>query len=84
MNIRWFSTIENEVWEDNNINFIASGNDTLELTGEKHQTVDGFGGCFNELGWIALSKIDETERKKIIAQLFDSETGVILVFAEHL
>ena len=25
----------------------------LELTGEKAQTIRGFGGCFNELGQIA-------------------------------
>ena len=27
----------------------------LEFTGEKAQTIRGFGGCFNELGQIALS-----------------------------
>ena len=30
----------------------------LSLTGEKFQTVRGFGGCFNELSAIALQKLD--------------------------
>lgn len=29
---------------------------TLELNGESYQTIDGFGGCFNELGYIALKR----------------------------
>jgi glucosylceramidase len=30
---------------------------TLELSGESYQTMEGFGGCFNELGYIALNVI---------------------------
>lgn len=75
MNIRWISTTENEVWKDNEIEFIESSQDTLELTGERDQTIDGFGGCFNELGWIALSKLDEEQREKVISELFDTEFG---------
>jgi glucosylceramidase len=75
MSIRWISTTENEVWKDNNIKLTEEGRDTLELTGEKHQTVDGFGGCFNELGWIALSKVSEAEREKVIKELFDQQVG---------
>nr|WP_286207922.1 glycoside hydrolase family 30 protein [Clostridium caldaquaticum] len=47
----------------------------MELTGEKQQRIDGFGGCFNELGWIALSKIDKKEKEKVISELFNTETG---------
>lgn len=75
MKIKWISTTENEIWKDNNPQFLEAGNDTLELTGVKNQTIDGFGGCFNELGWIALSKIDEKERKKVISEIFHAENG---------
>ena len=45
----------------------------LELTGEKAQTIRGFGGCFNELGQIALEKLDEGKRDEVLDALFGSE-----------
>ena len=45
----------------------------LELTGEKAQTIRGFGGCFNELGQIALEKLDEGKRNEVLDALFGSE-----------
>ncbi len=39
------------------------------------QTIDGFGGCFNELGWDALQKVSPRERQSILRNLFDPETG---------
>ncbi|MDR3217642.1 MAG: glycosyl hydrolase family 30 [Dysgonamonadaceae bacterium] len=35
------------------------------------QTIDGFGGCFNELGWDALQSVDEVTRTRILNDLFD-------------
>lgn len=34
------------------------------------QTVDGFGGCFNELGWAALDKASASDRENIMTSLF--------------
>jgi glucosylceramidase len=39
------------------------------------QTIDGFGGCFNELGWDALQAVSETSRQAIAKDLFDMNTG---------
>lgn len=36
----------------------------------KLQKIDGFGGCFNEIGWEALSVLTPTEREKIFKELF--------------
>jgi glucosylceramidase len=36
------------------------------------QTIDGFGGCFNELGWVALNKASPTDRKSVLTALFGS------------
>ena len=47
----------------------------LSLTGEKFQTVRGFGGCFNELSAIALQKLDEAQRKQVMDALFDADAG---------
>ena len=37
------------------------------------QTIDGFGGCFNELGWAAMGKLSQTDRKRILTSLFSDE-----------
>jgi glucosylceramidase len=34
------------------------------------QTIDGFGGCFNELGWAALGKASMVDRDNVMAALF--------------
>ena len=34
------------------------------------QEIDGFGGCFNELGWEALLALPEKEREKVMQDLF--------------
>lgn len=42
--------------------------------GEAKQTIRGFGGCFNELGAIALETLNEADRKSVNDALF-SESG---------
>jgi glucosylceramidase len=39
------------------------------------QTIDGFGGCFNELGWEALQIISKGERDTILNNLFNPKQG---------
>lgn len=38
-----------------------------------YQAMEGFGGCFNELGWMALKKLPVAERGKAIEALFGKE-----------
>jgi glucosylceramidase len=38
-----------------------------------YQTIEGFGGCFNELGWIALDKASQADRKQVLASLFGND-----------
>jgi glucosylceramidase len=45
----------------------------LELSGERDQTWEGFGGCFNELGFLALNHLDKAGRAKIFKELFSAE-----------
>jgi glucosylceramidase len=52
----------------------------LPCIGEKAQAVDGFGACFNELGWVALSKLDESNREEVLQSFFDPEVGANLTF----
>ena len=39
------------------------------------QTMEGFGGSFNEAGWYALLKVSPSIRRGVLRKLFDSETG---------
>jgi len=42
----------------------------LVETGETAQTLLGFGGCFNELGWDALQRLPVAEQKRVLVSLF--------------
>ena len=40
------------------------------------QTIEGFGGAFNEKGWQALSVLDERQRREVMRRLFDPVEGL--------
>ena len=44
----------------------------------KFQVIDGWGGCFNERGWDALSVLPVAKRNEIIKSFFDSTNGLKL------
>ena len=52
----------------------------LRLSGTRHQRWQGFGGCFNELGWIALSALESIARREVIANLFRSANWLPVQF----
>ena len=56
----WISSTEHAPWQAGN-SFASVAGDTLSF-GETAQTVRGFGGCFNELGMIALRQLSDEER----------------------
>ena len=39
------------------------------------QTIDGFGTCFNELGWTSLSFLTDADREAILKELFEPDSG---------
>ncbi len=54
-------------------------NDVI-ITRYREQRMLGFGGCFGELGWDALSKLGNDGRRQVMQQLFDPEQGADLSF----
>ena len=53
-----------------------SNNESIIIYADKtQQQIDGFGACFNELGWEALSVISEQERNAILQEFFNPEKG---------
>lgn len=65
-------SIDKAYWQAGNVDNIEY-EDTLETTKEIKQTIRGFGGCFNEMGWDILKQIDEDRRKEILDNLFTEE-----------
>lgn len=39
------------------------------------QTVDGFGSCFNEMGWASLGLLSEKDRQSVLRELFEPGAG---------
>jgi glucosylceramidase len=44
-------------------------------TSDVRHSIEGFGGCFNEKGWDALSVLSSAQRTKVLVDLF-SPTGL--------
>ena len=72
--MKWVVTTPQAQWVETPYTEAPASQHKLTLTGEKCQTVEGFGGCFNELSYIALSSLDKAEQDKVLDALF-SEDG---------
>lgn len=71
--VKWVSSTKNEQWATQTVrermdkNFAA---DVEILLGNEKQTIDGFGGCFNELGWTSLELLSAKDRESVLKELF--------------
>lgn len=72
MKIKHIKSMENNYWQEGTSG-METCEDTLKLTGVRKQTVKGFGGCFNEIGWDILQKISKKERDNFLDELFGEE-----------
>lgn len=78
--VTWVSTTNTDRWvthkdvkvspDDGTVAYAVTVN--LKTT---YQTIDGFGGCFNEKGWIALQQLSAADRNAVIKSLFDPQEG---------
>lgn len=74
--MKWIATTKEAQWQEKKVPVNEPGcNDKILLTGKTGQRVKGFGGCFNELGYIALQKIPKQKKEEIIDALFNQEGG---------
>jgi glucosylceramidase len=71
--IQWISSTEDSYWKEKHSINIENRNAHLIITDVKSQMVEGFGGCFNELSYVALSHLTEEERDKVFYSLFHPE-----------
>ncbi|MFI5136354.1 MAG: glycoside hydrolase family 30 beta sandwich domain-containing protein [Sphingobacteriales bacterium] len=76
--VEWISTTQTNNWvvEKNLKTTVAHGKPDAEIeTTKTLQTVKGFGGCFNELGWTALKLLSANDRQSIFKELFAPGLG---------
>src|SRR6056297_2660455 len=77
--VKWISSNPDSIWQKKQIRPIESGHSSDSIikifSDKKQQKIDGFGGCFNELGWYALNLVNPAEKEKIMKSLFDHSEG---------
>lgn len=78
-NATWVSTTLNEPWKIQTpitcYSIEEKKADIIINTSDTKQTIEGFGTCFNELGWLSLNKLDITVRESIMKELFAPGVG---------
>jgi len=76
--VEWISTTESSQWMS--IKGLTAlpdaGKSDIEILLDKPlQTIEGFGACFNELGWTSLNSLGKSDRESILKELFAPDVG---------
>jgi glucosylceramidase len=78
----WVASTPDVSWEQQDIQgIVAVHTDSADVEIDVNnplQTIDGFGSCFNELGWTSLSALHEVDREAILRELFAPGVGANL------
>jgi glucosylceramidase len=80
----WIATTETAPWQPKPLRPAGWLWDTLdtwvdlESANSTAPAIEGFGACFNELGWISLQALPEDQRDTIFKELFAPNTGANL------
>lgn len=76
--IEWVSSTANQSWVVEQPLKFSSSNEQYDVqidTSLKLQTIEGFGACFNELGWTALIRLSASDRESVFKELFTPGFG---------
>lgn len=75
----WIVTTENRPWytPDDDVEVVPADvfPEVLVRLDTPAQEVEGFGVCFNELGWTSLARLTEAERRDVLREVFSPEGG---------
>lgn len=74
MQMKWIATSPIESWREK-VPQPMEVSSQLTVTEHRRQAIDGFGDCFNEIGWQALQALDEDRRSQVLRDLFDPSMG---------
>jgi glucosylceramidase len=77
-NVSWVSSSPEKQWVKQSKLLLKKSNVKADVTiniNQTQQTIEGFGACFNELGWTSLSILSNKDRESILKELFQPNTG---------
>jgi O-glycosyl hydrolase len=78
-NIEWIATTQKSQWQSKNqITVSAASNSKWDIEAcldQPLQTIEGFGACFNELGWTSLNTLASADKEAILRELFAPGVG---------
>lgn len=72
MKVEWYCTTKEHQWIRQDFIDEKPVKNILELS-EEDQKIDGFGGCFNEVGYYSLKELDEDKKDEIFRNLFSKD-----------
>ena len=80
LTVEWTYSTPDAQWESQEAVMLTPGDagkraDIYINTNDLVQEVTGFGGCFNEKGWAALSVLSPGERDAVLREMFDPAEG---------
>ncbi len=76
--VEWVATTKNNHWIEKEGLEIQKATDDFDVkidTEKRLQEMEGFGACFNELGWVSLSRLNDADRAEVFAELFEPDKG---------
>ena len=75
--VEWISTSPGNEWkiEKYNGGYSGAAFDITVDSSRAFQSVEGFGACFNELGWTSLNLLSETDRESVMEEMFAPGRG---------
>lgn len=78
--MEWISTTESNPWVVNKSLQATKNTNKQDYNiiidpSKSYQVIDGFGTCFNELGWTSLNQLDAKKRESIMKEMFSPGVG---------
>jgi glucosylceramidase len=76
--MEFVSTTEDSFWEVQPLPGTDAGREGVDVVidpANTQQTIEGFGACFNQLGWTSLCLLEPQVREGILKELFSPATG---------
>ncbi|HHV11926.1 MAG TPA: glycosyl hydrolase, partial [Clostridiales bacterium] len=67
---KWVYSNEDRQWSEGKPETGAGRQAFVRPNGQRHQKMNGFGGCFNEQGYGALDCLEQAEQEKLLEELF--------------